>query len=123
MGKKKKEETTINKPKEKVVRTDVSLRKEANKNTDFTCIKSSWKSFCKNNLLADTIVEDILPKINTICFLSYKLINFHFTRLLEERKPLPEIKQNLFYQACCMVSQLKYSRKIFRSFVSFNPIS
>jgi hypothetical protein len=74
----------------KVVRNDVSLRKEANKNTDFTCIKSSWKSFCKNNLLADTIVDDILPKINTICFLSYKL---------EERKPLPEIKQNLFYQA------------------------
>jgi len=110
MGKKKKEETTIKKPKEKVVRTDVSLRKEANKNTDFTCIKSSWKSFCKNNLLADTIVEDILPKINTICFLSYKLINFHFTRLLEERKPLPEITQNVFYQACCMVSQLKYKK-------------
>ena len=92
--KKKKEEITIKKPKEKVVRNDVSLRKEENKNTDFTCIKSSWKSFCKNNLLADTIVEDILPKINTICFLSYKLINFHFTRLLEEHKPLPEIKQN-----------------------------
>ena len=92
MGKKKKEETTIKKPKEKVVRNDVSLRKEANKNIDFTCIKSSWKSFCKNNLLADTIIEDILPKINTICFLSYKLINFHFTRLLEERKSLPEIK-------------------------------
>ena len=47
MGKKKKEETTIKKPKEKVVRNDVSLRKEANKNIDFTCIKSSWKSFCK----------------------------------------------------------------------------
>ena len=108
MKKKKKEETTIKNPKVKVVRDDVKQRKEDNKNTDFTCIKSSWKSFCKNNLLADTIVEDILPKINTICFLSYKLINFHFTRLLEEHKPLPEIKQNLFYQACCMVSQLKY---------------
>ena len=110
MKKKKKEETTIKNPKVKVVRDDVKQRKEDNKNTDFTCIKSSWKSFCKNNLLADTIVEDILPKINTICFLSYKLINFHFTRLLEEHKPLPEIKQNLFYQACCMVSQLKYTK-------------
>jgi hypothetical protein len=29
---------------------------------------------------------------------------------LEEHKPLPEIKQNLFYQACCMVSQLKYTK-------------
>jgi hypothetical protein len=107
MVKKKKDE---NQPKEKVVRNDVKQRKEDNKNTDFTCIKSSWKSFCKNNLLADTIVKDILPKINTISFLSYKLLNYHFTRLLEENKPLPEIKQNLFYQSCCMVSQLKYTK-------------
>mgnify|MGYP003338506263 CR=1 FL=1 len=47
MVKKKKDE---NHPKEKVVRNDVKQRKEDNKNTDFTCIKSSWKSFCKNNL-------------------------------------------------------------------------
>jgi hypothetical protein len=107
MVKKKKDE---NIPKVKVVRDDVKQRKEDNKNTDFTCIKSSWKYFCKNNLLADTIVEDILPKINTISFLSYKLLNYHFTRLLEENKPLPEIKQNLFYQACCMVSRLKYTK-------------
>lgn len=106
MVKKKDENIT----KVKVVRDDVKQRKEDNKNTDFTCIKSSWKSFCKNNLLADTIVEDILPKINTISFLSYKLLNYHFTRLLEENKPLPEIKQNLFYQACCMVSRLKYTK-------------
>ena len=107
MVKKKKDETQ---PKEKVVRNDVKQRKEDNKNTDFTCIKNSWKSFCKNNLLADTIVKDILPKINTICFLSYKLLNYHFLRLLEEKKPLPEIKQNLFYQSCCMVSRLKYTK-------------
>jgi len=107
MVKRKKDE---NIPKVKVVRDDVKQRKEDNKNTDFTCIKSSWKSFCKNNLLADTIVEDILPKINTISFLSYKLLNYHFTRLLEENKPLPEIKQNLLYQACCMVSRLKYTK-------------
>jgi transposase len=107
MVKKKKVE---DQPKEKVVRNDVKQRKEDNKNTEFTCIKSSWKSFCKNNLLADTIVKDILPKINIISFLSYKLLNYHFARLLEENKPLPEIKQNLFYQSCCMVSQLKYTK-------------
>lgn len=107
MVKKKKDETQ---PKEKVIRNDVKQRKEDNKNTDFTCIKTSWKSFCKNNLLADTIVEDILPKINAISFLSYKLLNYHFVRLLEENKPLPEIKQNLFYQSCCMVSRLKYTK-------------
>lgn len=108
---KKKKEDEANTPKEKVVRSDVKLRKEANKDTEFTCIKSSWESFCKNSLLADTIVEDILPKVNTINLLSYKLMNFHYTRLLEEGKPLPDLKQNLFYQACCMVSQLKYTKE------------
>ena len=111
MGQKKKgDDVDASTPKEKVVRSDVKLRKEANKDTEFTCIKGSWKYFCKNSLLADTIVEDILPKVNVINFLSYKLINFHYTRLLEEGKPLPDLKQNLFYQACCMVSQLKYTK-------------
>ena len=93
-------------------RPDVSVRKEANKNIDFTSIKSSWNSFCKIKLLADTIVEDILPKVNLICFLSYKLINFHFLRLLEEdqEQPLPEINQTLFYQCCCLVSVMKYRK-------------
>ena len=48
MVKKKKDE---NIQKVKVVRDDVKQRNEDNKNTNFTCIKSSWKSFCKNNLL------------------------------------------------------------------------
>ena len=39
MVKKKKDE---NIPKVKVVRDDVKQRKEDNKNTDFTCIKSSF---------------------------------------------------------------------------------
>lgn len=93
--------------KKKAKRPDVQKRLEENKDTEFTCIKSSWKSFCKNSLLEDTIVKDILPRVNTICFLSYKLLNYHIVRLLEGKKPLPEIKQNLFYQACCMVSQVK----------------
>ena len=80
-------------------RPDVLKRLEENKNTQFTCIKSSWKSFCRNDLLAHTITQDILPKINTIAFLSYKLVNYHIVRLLEEQKVLPDITQNLFYQA------------------------
>ena len=108
--KRKKRDDDADTPKEKVVRSDVKLRKEANKDTEFTCIKGSWKSFCNNSLLADTIVEDILPKVNDISFLSYKLMNFHYTRLLEEKKPLPDLKQNLFCQACCMVSKLKYTK-------------
>ena len=113
-NRKRKAVPTIEKPKDNVVRRrlDVTDRNEANKNTDFTSIKSSWSSFWKNKLLADTIVEDILPKVNLICFLSYKLINFHFLRLLEEdqEQPLPEINQTLFYQCCCLVSVMKYRK-------------
>ena len=35
------------------------------------------------------------------------MLNYHFTRLIQENKPLPEITQNLFYQACSAVSVMK----------------
>ena len=121
--KKKDDDADMFTPKEKAVRSDVKLRKEVSKDTEFMCIKGSWKSFC---LLAYTIIEDILPKVNTISFLSYKLMNFHYTRLLEEGKPLPDLKQ-LFYQACCMVLQLKYTKhkedtttELYKSFSQMN---
>ena len=52
-------------------------------------------------------IQEIVYNINKISFLSYKLLNFHFTRLLEENKKLPELTQNLFYNACCYVSVMK----------------
>ncbi len=58
MVKKKNEEHAIIKPKEKVVRNDVSLRKEANKNTDFTCIKSS-KVYNSNNEFRIVVILQI----------------------------------------------------------------
>ena len=76
-----------------------------------SCVKCSLKSLCLNDVVHDTIVNDILPKVNTISFLSYKLLNYHFTRLLEEKKPLPHIKSNLFYKACCTVSRLTLRKR------------
>jgi hypothetical protein len=92
--------------KEKKTRSDVSKRKEENKDTDFTCVKLSWNSLVKNNYLKQGI-QDIVYNINKISFLSYKLLNFHFTRLLEQKLPLPELTQNLFYRACSTVSVMK----------------
>ena len=107
MGKKKKEEETqFQKRKEKTKRKDVQERKEANKNTEFTCVKTSFNSLVENNFLNGGIQEIVL-NINKICFLSYQLLNYHFTRLIQEKKPLPEITQNLFYQACSAVSVMK----------------
>ena len=103
MGKKKKVEET---PKEKTKRKDIQERKEANKNTEFTCVKTTFNSLVENNFLNGGIQEIVL-NINKICFLSYQLLNYHFTRLIQEKKPLPEITQNLFYQACSTVSVMK----------------
>ncbi len=72
-------------PKVKKKRSDVSKRIEGNKDTDFVCIKMSWNSLCKNNYLKQGI-QEIVYNINKISFLSYKLLNFHFIRLLEENK-------------------------------------
>ena len=77
------------------------------------------------------IPSEIVPKMSKMAFLSNKLINFHFLRLLEENMPLPEINQNLFYQACCLISKMEYrneappkSRELYESSVimkSFLP--
>jgi hypothetical protein len=103
MGRKKKKEEP-NKPKS--IRKDVSKRKEDNKNTEFSCVKCSFNSLVENNFLNGGIQEIVL-NVNKICFLSYKLLNYHFTRLIQENKQLPDITQNLFYQACSTVSIMK----------------
>ena len=104
--KKKHDEVLIPIFKEKRVRQDVKDRKEANKDTEFTCVKMSFNSLVENNYLNGGIQEIVL-NINKISFLSYQLLNYHFTRLIQEKKQLPEITQNLFYQACSIVSVMK----------------
>jgi hypothetical protein len=49
--KKKHEEVLIPIVKEKRVRQDVKDRKEANKDTEFTCVKMSFNSLVENNYL------------------------------------------------------------------------
>jgi hypothetical protein len=103
MIKKKKKEVLSHNSNEKVARKDVKERKASNKDTEFTSVKMSFNSLVENNYLNGGIQEIVL-NINKICFLSYQLLNYHFTRLIQENKQLPEITQNLFYQACSTVS-------------------
>ena len=105
---KRKKDAQASSPQAKKQRNDVRLRLEGNKNKQFTSIKASWKSVCNNDVLAKTIADDIVPIVNTISFLSSKLMNFHYTRLLEGNIWFPEITQHTYYQACAMVSRLKY---------------
>jgi hypothetical protein len=115
-------------PKVKKKRDDVSKRKETNKDTDFVCIKMTWNALCKNNYLKHGI-QDIVYNINKISFLSYKLLNFHFTRLLEQNKEIPELTQNLFYNACSYVSVMKNRKsktdaedEMYKSFLHFSHL-
>ena len=85
-------------------------------------------SLCKNNYLKQGI-QEIVYNINKISFLSYKLLNFHFTRLLEKNKDLPELTQNLFYNASCYVSVMKNRKstideedEMYKSFSQFSHL-
>ena len=113
-------------PKVKIKRNDVSKRIEENKDLDFICIKMSWNTLCKNNYLKEGI-QKIVYNINKISFLSYKLLNYHFTRLIEEKKELPELTQNLFYNVCSYVSTMQNRKfdfdkedEIYKSFIQFS---
>lgn len=106
MVKKKKNEIIPEIDKVKTIRKDVKERKVVNKDTEFTCVKMSFNSLVENNYLRGGL-QDIVLNINKICFLSYQLLNYHFTRLIQENKQLPEITQNLFYKACSTVSIMK----------------
>ena len=89
-------------------RKDVKIRKASNKNTEFTAVKTSFNSIFYSNTenCFQTGLEDIVLNINKIAFLSYQLLNYHFTRLLTENLPLPVIDQPLFYSACSTVSRM-----------------
>ena len=53
------------------MKNDIKKRKENNKLQDFSNIKCSWNTFCKNNFLKKNI-EKIVLNINKISFLSYR---------------------------------------------------
>ena len=90
----------------KLPKNDIKKRKAANKLKEYACVKASWNSFVKNNYLKNGI-ENIVLNINKIKFLSYHLLNYHFTRCIENHVELPEITQTLFYRACCAVSVMR----------------
>lgn len=85
----------------------------------------SWNSLVKDNYLKRGI-QEIVYNINKISFLSYKLLNFHITRLLEENLPLPDLTQNLFYNLCSTVSVMRNRKskidindELYQSFLRF----
>ena len=109
-------------------RKDVKERLEANKAVDVSSVKQTWNQFCKDNFMKKGI-EDIVLNINKIAFLSYKLMDFHVVRLMEKGLKPPEITQNLYYNACCYVSECKKSKtkeiyttdELYKSFLCFKP--
>lgn len=83
----------------------IAIRKEKQQLLDYSNIKCSWNSFCKNPALKVNI-QKIILNINQIDFLSTRLINFHMIRCIQENIELPELNQQLYYKACCIVSKM-----------------
>ena len=83
----------------------IAIRKEKQKLLDYSNVKCSWNTFCKNPALKVNI-QKIILNINQIDFLSTRLINFHMIRCIQENIELPELNQQLYYKACCFVSKM-----------------
>ena len=83
-----------------------AIRKANNLFLDFSNIKCSWNSLCKNKSLQSDI-QKIILNINQIDFLATRLLNYHIIRCIEENLTIPELNQPLYYTACRFVSEMK----------------
>ena len=93
----------------KRVRDDVALRKKEAKAIEFTIVKTSWNSFCKDpgKALTRTLETAMLEMDKTICE-AYILANLHVSRMCEDRVAVPKLNQEFFYS--CL-----FGRQQFRS--------
>lgn len=90
--------------KEKQTRNDVVLRKERNKDTACTIVKTTWKAFCRRPA-HDLQLSTALLEVNKAITEAYILSNLHVTRLCEQQIKLPELSQTFFYQCLSAVSE------------------
>jgi len=112
----KKDSDDLVDPKEEVrTRNDVSSRLAERKNYEMTTIKCSWSNFCLDHHLNRAILTYFIPTVNTIVFLAYRLLNYHFLRHIENGtlEVLPEnISQTYIQKLFRIVSQQYYSNSI-----------
>ena len=89
----------------KRVRDDVALRKKEAKAFEFTVVKTSWNSFCKDpgKALTRTLETAMLEMDKTICE-AYILANLHVSRMCEDRVAVPKLNQEFFYGCLSAVS-------------------
>ncbi|KAJ3306639.1 hypothetical protein HDU93_006182, partial [Gonapodya sp. JEL0774] len=120
--------------KKKAKRSDVATRKEANKTTKFTVVKTSFNVFCTD--FAKTLNWDsVLTDLNKTVFEAYILANVHAIRLCEAGKSLQKFDQVMCYRFLSAVSEaptksehikdvdLLESISIYRSWRSSPPAS
>ena len=96
----------------KRVRDDVALRKKEAKAIEFTVVKTSWNSFCKDpgKALTGTLETAMLEMDKTLCE-AYILANLHICRLCEDRLVVPKLNQEFFYSCLSAVSSSDRQKK------------
>ena len=92
-------------------RSDVSKRKEDNKNVSFHIIKMKLNTFSKNNEFKDFISKTVV-NMNKMKNDAYHLINFHILRCLENNLKLPNLEdQNFYYNCLSKVSKFQLRKE------------
>ena len=98
-------------------RPDVSLRRVANREIEFSIVKTTWNSFCHDAGRALTSTVEIAMKEldKTMCE-AYILANLHVSRLCETGRisAMPKLDQAFFYSCLSAVSQAQRSKAIIK---------
>ena len=69
---------------------------QTNKEHNFSCVKTSWNSFCKD-LGKGLGMEDALFNMNKAVCEAHLLANSHVMRMCQENKPIDALNQSFFY--------------------------
>lgn len=97
-------------PGEKVLRKRPDKIKDTIDENEYTVIKTTWNSLCKDTTKKVFPIEEIVKNVNLIAFEAYKLVNLHVLRLLENDLELPDFNQSFFY-SCLAGVGMTYNRK------------
>ena len=88
-------------------RSDVSKRKNENKNLSFHIIKMKLNRFSKNEKFKNLLIKNV-ANMNKIKSYAYHLINFHTLRCLDNGLELPDYNnQNFYYKCMAYVSRFQ----------------
>lgn len=94
--------------REKRTRQDVIDKKERNRQTSVTVVKSTLNKFCRVEALSlRTPLDLIIKEVNKATAEAYLLTNLHVMRMCNTGQPIAALDQSFFYGCLSAFSQTK----------------